>query len=55
MCRVESVGDWTKKAEELGGKVIVPKQPVPGMGWFSQVTDPQGNLLGIWQTDESAS
>ena len=52
---VESVDDWTKKAEQLGARVVTPKQAVPQMGWFSQVTDPEGNVVGIWQTDATAS
>jgi len=36
-------------AEELQGK-----QPVPGMGWSSYLRDPEGNVIGLWQTDEQA-
>jgi predicted enzyme related to lactoylglutathione lyase len=28
--------------------------PVPGMGWFAQLNDPQGNPFGVWQTDMEA-
>jgi predicted enzyme related to lactoylglutathione lyase len=30
------------------------KMPVPGMGWFAQCKDPEGNSFGLWQTDSSA-
>ncbi|MGQ9718360.1 MAG: hypothetical protein ACUVWK_00670 [Nitrososphaerales archaeon] len=30
---VESVDEYCKKIEKLGGKVIVPKMEVPNMGW----------------------
>ena len=46
----ESVG----KAERLGAKVLVGRQPVPGMGWFAQLADTEGNVFGIWQTDMAA-
>jgi len=41
------------KVRELGGQSD-DKMPVPGMGWFSQCTDPEGNRFGLWQTDSSA-
>jgi hypothetical protein len=24
------------------------------MGWFAQLTDPEGNVFAIWQTDSNA-
>lgn len=52
---VESVADTLAKVEKLGGKVAIPKSPVPGMGWFAQVFDPEGNLLAFFEGDESAA
>jgi uncharacterized protein len=40
----------TKKATELGGKVMQDVTPVAEMGWFSVITDPSGASLGLWQT-----
>lgn len=37
-----------KKAQGLGGQTIVPKQEVPGMGWFAWLGDPEGNVIGLW-------
>jgi predicted enzyme related to lactoylglutathione lyase len=51
---VESVDDYVRRAEELGAKVMMGKTPVPGMGWFAQLTDPEGNVLAIWETDSHA-
>ena len=51
---VDDVEESTHKAEQLGAKVMMPKSPVPGMGWFAQLTDPEGNIFAIWQTDSSA-
>lgn len=51
---VESVDEYAAKAESLGATVTMAKQPVPGMGWFAMVMDPQGNMFGIWQTDAAA-
>ncbi len=52
---VENVDDFTRKAEGLGARVVVPKMPVPGMGWFAQLTDTEGNIFAIWQHDPAAA
>ena len=36
--------------EETGGSVLVPKQPVGGMGFTAYVKDPEGNVIGLWET-----
>jgi predicted enzyme related to lactoylglutathione lyase len=52
---VESVDEYGAKAEALGGHVIMPKTPVPGMGWFLYFKDTEGNILGLWQSDPAAA
>ncbi len=47
---VESVDEYSKKIEDLGGKVLVPKMEVLGMGWWVLALDPEGNQLGIFQS-----
>jgi len=47
---VESVDDYAKRAEKLGGKIIVPKTPIPNMGAFAVAPDPEGNPFGIFET-----
>ena len=49
---VEDVNTSTKKAISLGAKVVKEVTEVPGMGWFSVITDPTGAALGLWQTKE---
>jgi predicted enzyme related to lactoylglutathione lyase len=51
---VESLEASTRRAEELGAKVMKGKSPVPGMGWFAMLIDPQGNPFALWQTDSGA-
>jgi len=46
---VESVDEYSKKIEELGGKVVTPKQEVPGIGWWALALDPEGNLFAIFE------
>ena len=53
--QVESIDDFASKASSLGGKVVVGKHPVPGMGWFGVCLDPQNNAFALWQTDPKAA
>ncbi|MEO6807611.1 MAG: VOC family protein [Isosphaeraceae bacterium] len=52
---VESVDEYGAKLETLGGQVVMPKTPVPGMGWFLYFKDPEGNILALWQQDPAAA
>jgi uncharacterized protein len=52
---VERVDDFVRKAERLGATVLMSKTPVPGMGWFAQLRDPEGNLFAIWEMDSAAA
>ena len=51
---VENVDDYVRRAQKLGAKLMMEKTPVPSMGWFAQLTDPDGNLFAIWETDSNA-
>ncbi|MFN2164726.1 MAG: VOC family protein [Anaerolineae bacterium] len=52
---VDDVEQYVAKIKELGGAVVVPKQPVPGMGWFAWCSDPEGNTFAVWENDEAAA
>jgi predicted enzyme related to lactoylglutathione lyase len=47
---VESVDEFSKKIQNLGGKIIVPKTPIPDMGAFAVGLDPEGNPVGIFES-----
>ena len=47
---VESVDEYIKKIEALGGKVIAPKMEVPGIGWWALALDPEGNQFAILES-----
>ena len=51
---VKSVDETSKKIEALGGKVIRPKQAVPGVGWLAYCIDTEGNTFGIMEEDPEA-
>jgi len=52
--QVESADDYIPKIQQLGGTIIVPKTPVPSMGYFAQALDTEGNVFAIWQDDPHA-
>jgi uncharacterized protein len=52
---VENVDEAVSRAERLGAKILMGKTPVPGMGWFAQLNDLEGNLIAVWETDTSAA
>jgi predicted enzyme related to lactoylglutathione lyase len=37
-----------KQVEASGGKTLVPKTEIPGMGWFGVFADPTGNKVGLY-------
>ena len=51
---VKSVDGAVARAVERGGSVAFPKNPVPGIGWLAYVKDPDGNIVGLLEPDESA-
>ncbi len=51
---VESLEASIARAKKLGATVMKGKTAVPGMGWFSILSDPEGNAFAIWQMDPKA-
>jgi uncharacterized protein len=51
---VPSVDDFAAKITEHGGRVVVPKTAVPGVGYLIYCQDTENNLFGILQEDRSA-
>jgi hypothetical protein len=47
---VDDVDAALATVEDLGGKVALGKQQVGDMGWSAYFTDPEGNVVGLWQT-----
>ena len=42
-------------ANGSGGAIVVPKMPVPGIGWLGYARDPDGNIFGMMQEDPEAA
>jgi uncharacterized protein len=39
----------------LRGKVVLPKMPIPEVGWLAYLKDPDGNMFGLLQPDQQAA
>jgi predicted enzyme related to lactoylglutathione lyase len=50
---VPSVDDYTQKITEHGGKVVMPKGTVSGIGYIAYCEDTEGNVFGIMQFDST--
>ena len=51
---VTNIDEYINKIEKAGGKIVVPKMPIPTVGWLAYFTDPDGNIHGVYQNDPSA-
>ena len=47
---VEDIDESLRTIENLGGTTVSAKQPVGEMGFAAYFKDPEGNLLGLWET-----
>lgn len=52
--QVDSVDETAKKVEDEKGLIVVPKMPVPGVGWLIYCKDSEGNIFGIMEEDATA-
>ena len=48
---VPSVDTFQEKITVAGGKVLMPKAVIPGVGYFALCQDTEGNPFGIIETD----
>jgi predicted enzyme related to lactoylglutathione lyase len=51
---VESVESAVAAVAKTGGKLVMPKTPIPGVGYFAYCEDTEGNLFGVMQADKNA-
>jgi predicted enzyme related to lactoylglutathione lyase len=47
--KVKSVDDVIRKIPKYGGKILVPKFEVPGLGWFTYFEAPGGTVHAAYQ------
>lgn len=46
---VDDLDGYAKKVKDAGGKIVVEKMDVPGVGQLSLFEDPDGRVLGMWK------
>jgi predicted enzyme related to lactoylglutathione lyase len=51
---VDDLDEFTRKVVENGGKVVVEKMAIPGVGWLVYCQDTEESVFGMMQTDTSA-
>ncbi len=51
---VQALDEHLAQIEAQGGKILMPKGPVPGVGWLAYAEDTEGNVFGMMQMDPSA-
>ena len=49
---VSSIDETIAKIDSLGGKVIQPKQVIPGYGYLALCVDTEKNVFGLFQEDK---
>lgn len=47
---VEDIDGCLAAVERLGGSTVQPRQPIGEMGWAAYFRDPEGNLMGLFQS-----
>lgn len=54
---VDSIDDVLARIRELGGAVLMEKSPISETSWWAAFTDPDGNVLGLYEgtTDTSGA
>ena len=46
---VEDIDKVLAKVEKLGGKIVMPKEMIKGVGLVAIIRDTEGNGFGIWE------
>lgn len=47
---VPNVDEACRSVEANGGMIVVPKFEVGGMGYVAYFKDPEGTIMGLWET-----
>ena len=52
---IESIDRSIEQITKAGGTIVVPKMPIPGVGWLAYFKDTEGNIFGVMQPDTAAA
>lgn len=47
---VDAIDDTLQEIEAKGGSTVQPRTALEGMGAFAYFKDPEGNVMGLWET-----
>lgn len=51
---VPDLDEVISRVEANGGRVIEPRMPIPGVGWYATCAEPGGLLFGLIEADPDA-
>ncbi len=51
---VHSIDEYAARIRANGGKVLMRKTAIPGVGWFTSMQDTEGNRFGLMEPDTKA-
>jgi len=51
---VANLDESVKQVIKAGGRIVVPKMAINGIGWWANCIDTEGNIFGILQEDANA-
>lgn len=51
---IANVDDTVLKVKASGGENVVPKMPIPTVGWLAYCKDTEGNIFGVMHPDPNA-
>jgi predicted enzyme related to lactoylglutathione lyase len=52
---VPALDDAVQRVLAAGGRVVEPRVPIPGIGWYATVAEPGDLYFGLIQVDASAA
>ena len=51
---VLNLDESLRTVESSGGRCVLPKMPIPGVGWLAYCKDTEGHIFGMMQPDPGA-
>jgi predicted enzyme related to lactoylglutathione lyase len=48
---VDDIDTVLAKVEKLGGRIMMPKEEIKGVGLTAMIQDSEGNVIGLWKPE----
>ena len=52
---VDDLDAYVAKVTAAGCDIVTPRTAIPGVGWFADFRDTEGNVMGMFQRDDGAA